>query len=213
MMLIVYGRATYSNVQAVMWTIGELGLAYERLDYGHVYGGLDTPAFRAMNPHGLILVLVDGDGPPIWESAAIVRYLGARYGSEPFWPADPLQRSQMDMWAEWGKTTLARSFTERVFWAVVRTPAAKRDGVALTKALKRLEGVLDTLETQLDASAFVGGSAFSFADILVGHVLYRYFDIDIPRPRHPALERYYAVLAGRPAFREHVAVSYESLRA
>jgi glutathione S-transferase len=213
MMLTIYGRATSSNVQAVMWTVGELGLAHERLDYGHVHGGLDTPAFRAMNPHGLIPVLVDGDGPPIWESAAIVRYLGARYGSEPFWPADPLARSQADMWAEWGKTTLARSFTEPVFWAVVRTPAAKRDGAALARALKRLEAVLDRLEARLDASPFVGGRSFSFADILVGHVLYRYFDIDIPRPPRPALERYYAALSVRPAFREHVAVSYESLRA
>jgi glutathione S-transferase len=51
-MLTIWGRRTSSNVQALMWGIGELGLPYERHDAGHRYGGLDTPEFRAMNPNG-----------------------------------------------------------------------------------------------------------------------------------------------------------------
>ena len=66
-MITVYGRATSSNVQAVMWGIAELGLACERLDYGHVYGGTDTPEFRAMNPNGLVPVLRDGDARAVRE--------------------------------------------------------------------------------------------------------------------------------------------------
>jgi glutathione S-transferase len=213
MMLTIYGRATSSNVQAVMWAVGELDLPHKRLDYGHVHGGVDTHEFRVMNPNGLVPVLVDGAGPPIWESAAIIRYLGARYGAEPFWPADPLARAQADMWAEWGKTTLGGAFTMPVFWAVVRTRAADRDEAALAASLKRLDNVLDILEARLHQSPFVGGGAFTFADVIVGHVLYRYFDIDIPRKPRPVLERYYARLTERPAFREHVMVSYDSLRA
>lgn len=212
-MLTVYGRATSSNVQAVMWAIAELGLEYERLDYGHVYGGVDTPEFLAMNPNGLVPVVVDGDGPPLWESAAIVRYLGARYGAESFWPADPLARAQVDMWAEWGKTTLCGAFTMPVFWALVRTPAAQRNEAAFAKALRRLDRVLDILEARLSELSFVGGNDFTFADIIAGHVLYRYFTIEIPRSSRPALERYYADLTARPAYREHVMVSYDSLRA
>jgi glutathione S-transferase len=33
-MLNVWGRKTSSNVQALMWAIGELGLPYERHDAG-----------------------------------------------------------------------------------------------------------------------------------------------------------------------------------
>ena len=40
-MLRVWGRATSGNVQKVMWAIGELGLAYERIDAGREFGGLD----------------------------------------------------------------------------------------------------------------------------------------------------------------------------
>ena len=51
-MITVYGRATSSNVQLVMWAAAELGVEVERLDYGHVHGGTDTDEYRAMNPNG-----------------------------------------------------------------------------------------------------------------------------------------------------------------
>ena len=210
-MITVYGRATSSNVQAVMWGVGELGLAFRRLDYGHVHGGLDTPAFRALNPHGLVPVVQDGD-VVVWESCAILRYLAARYGDGgAFWPADPAARARVDMWAEWAKTTFLPDFTGPIFWARVRTPAAQRDEAALTRAVARFETRLDALEAQLGGQAYLCG-AFSLADIVAGHVLYRWFTIDVPRRPRPAVEAYYQRLTGRPAFREHVMVSYDSLR-
>ena len=45
-MLEIWGRKTSSNVQALMWCVGELGLAYRRHDVGHKYGGNDSPEFR-----------------------------------------------------------------------------------------------------------------------------------------------------------------------
>ncbi len=211
-MITVYGRATSSNVQAVMWGIGELGLAHERLDYGHVFGGLDTPEFRAMNPNGLVPVIRDGD-LVLWESCAILRYLAARYGDGSFWPADPVARAPVDMWAEWGKTAFSSDFTGPIFWSRVRTAAKDRDVAALATALDRFEARLDVLEAQLMRHAHVAGPDFTLADIVVGHVLYRWFDIDVPRRPRPAARAYYARLSERPAFAEHVMVPYDTLRA
>ena len=73
-MLTIWGRRDSSNVQALMWCVGELGLPHRRHDAGHRFGGTDTPAFRAMNPNGLVPVLVDGDGEPLWETGAILLY-------------------------------------------------------------------------------------------------------------------------------------------
>ncbi|MFH4824270.1 hypothetical protein ABCG99_08730, partial [Klebsiella pneumoniae] len=36
-MLTIWGRKTSSNVQALMWCVGELGLDYLRFDVGHRY--------------------------------------------------------------------------------------------------------------------------------------------------------------------------------
>ena len=88
-MLTVYGRATSSNVQALLWGLEELGPTYRRLDYGETYGGLDTPAFLKMNPHGKVPVLQVGDNA-LFETAAILRYLAihmvpTRFGPKTIW--------------------------------------------------------------------------------------------------------------------------------
>ena len=49
-MLTIWGRKTSSNVQALMWCVGELGLDYLRFDVGHRYGGTDSEAFISSIP-------------------------------------------------------------------------------------------------------------------------------------------------------------------
>ncbi len=212
MTLTIWGRKTSSNVQAVMWCIGELGLDYIRHDIGHIHGGNDTPEFLAMNPMGLVPVLRDGDGPALWESGAILRYLASRYGKDAFWPVDPLERATIDMWAEWAKLNITLGFTGPIFWQVVRTAPSKRDPAALAAAQTRFDKLLAIAEAQLNRDRFLAGPDFSLADIQFGHVLYRYFDIAIERTVHSRIDSYYRALTERPAFREHVMVSYDSLR-
>ena len=126
-MLTIWGRRNSSNVQSVMWCVGELGLKHRRLDVGHKYGGNDTPEFLAMNPNGLIPVLRDGDDEPIWESGAILRYLAARYGDDSFWPREAAARAQIDKWAEWGKLNVAMEVNRGLFSPIVRAPRNDRN--------------------------------------------------------------------------------------
>lgn len=211
-MLKIWGRRSSSNVQALMWCVGELGLAYERIDAGFVYGVTDTPDYRAMNPNGTVPTLRDGEDPPLWETGAILRYLASTYAPDEFWPADRVARAQVDKWAEWAKLNVALNFTAPVFWRVVRTPTAERDPAVIAKALEVLGRFLDIAERRLSAAAYLAGEHLTLADIQLGHVLFRYFDIEIERAPRPGLRRYYEALAARPAFREHVMVSYEELR-
>ena len=76
-MLRIWGRRDAFNVQKAMWLIGELGLPHQHTPAGGSAGGLDDPAFRAMNPHGRVPVIDDG-GTVVWESHTILRYLAAR---------------------------------------------------------------------------------------------------------------------------------------
>ena len=212
MSLTIWGRKTSSNVQALMWCVGELGLPYTRHDIGHRFGGNDTPQFLALNPNGTVPVLRDGEQKPIWETGAIIRYLATRYGSESFWPSDIVQRALVDQWAEWAKINVTLSFTGPIFGQIVRTAPSRQDAGAIDRAIQKLDRLLDIAEMQLSSAPFLAGEAFTVADIQFGHVLYRYFDIDIPRPPRTHLQRYYEALRTRPAFIEHVAVSYEELR-
>lgn len=212
-MITVFGRATSSNVQLVMWAIGELGLDHDRLDLGHDFGGLDTPEFGAMNPHRKVPVLKDGD-LIVWESAAILRYLAAQYGGGgPFWPGDPADRARVDMWAEWGKNELCQGFTVPIFWSRVRTPAVDRDAATLDQAIAQFDDGMRHLAGQLGEQDFVCGNALSAADIVIGHLLFRWFTMDIARAANPIVEAYYQRLTERAAYRKHVMVSYDVLRA
>ena len=209
-MLTVYGRATSSNVQLVMWTIGELGLECERLDFGHAYGGTDTPAFLAMNPNGRVPVLRDG-GLVMFESGAIARYLAGRYGSDPFWPVDPVERARLDMWAEWVKVTLAPAFARPIFWALLGFPKGE-GGDHVRPAAEALKPLMKILDDRLGAGPWLAGNSITIADIWTGHLLYRYDALVFDKTSTPAVDAYYARLQDRPAFAEHVMVSFEPLR-
>jgi len=73
-MLKVWGRKNSANVQKAMWGIGELGLAYERIDIAGAFGKNRDAPYLALNPNGLVPTLEDGD-LVMWESNSIVRYL------------------------------------------------------------------------------------------------------------------------------------------
>ncbi|MFS2221594.1 glutathione S-transferase family protein [Pantoea sp. B65] len=212
-MLKVWGRKTSSNVQALMWCIGELELPFERYDIGHKYGGNHTAEFLAMNPNGLVPVLKDNDHPALFETGAILRYLSNQYAQGPFWPTDIVQRSEVDMWAEWAKISVSLSFTAPIFWQVVRTAEKDRNPQTIAAAVQRLTNLLQIAEARLAQHEFLVGNTLTLADITFGSLLYRYYDIAIDRAELPALQRYYQRLTQRPAYREHVMISYEELRA
>ena len=211
-MLTIWGRKTSSNVQALMWCVGELDLRFHRHDAGHRFGGLDTDAFRKLNPNGTIPVLQDGDHPPLWETGAILRYLANAYGGNAFWPRDPVQRAEVDKWAEWAKINVAMDFTVPVFWQVVRTAPAEQDQNAIEQAVAALDSKLALADTRLSENTYLCGPDLTLADIQLGHILYRYYDIAISRAVLPNLRRYYDKLTERPAYQEHVMLSYDELR-
>ena len=211
-MITVWGRATSSNVQTAVWAMAELGLEFERLDWGGAHGGNDTPEYRAMNPNGLIPTIRDGE-TVLWESPAILRYLGAQYGDEGFWPADPAARARLDMWAEWAKTSIAPELIYKVFWQLVRTRPEDRDEAALASGVAALHTLMPRLDARLAEGAYLGGDQLCFADIVAGHLLYRYMTLPFDRPETPHIDAYYQRLVARPHYAAHVMVSYESLRA
>jgi len=210
-MLKVWGRRSSFNVQKVMWLVGELELVHEHIDAGGKFGGLDAPAFLAMNPHGRVPVIADGDAT-VWESHAILRYLAARHGAGPFWSDDPVARARVDGWMDWSQTSLQPDFLVGVFWGFYRTPEDKRNWQGIRASLARCVRHFEKLDRLLEGRPFLLGEALTLADITAGTSLYRYFELQIERPALPQVERWYRTLARRAAYRERVMIPFEELR-
>jgi glutathione S-transferase len=210
-MLEVWGRRSSFNLQKVMWLIGELELAHQHIDAGGVFGGLDAPAFLAMNPHGRVPVIRD-ELATVWESHAILRYLAARHGGGRFWSGDPAARAAVDGWMDWSQTALQPDFLVGVFWGFYRTPEEKRNWPAIRAALARCAKDFEKLERLLEGRSFLLGDELSLADITAGTSLYRYFELEIERPSLPGVERWYGTLQKRAAFRQHVIIPFGELR-
>lgn len=211
-MLTVWGRTNSSNVQVVMWTVAELAIEHERIDAGGAYGVVDTPEYRGMNPNGLVPTVQDGD-LTLFECAAIVRYLGAQYGDEAFWPGDARARATLDVWAAWAKITFTPVLITEIFMPLIRQKPEERDPQALRSAQGRLKKLAAIADARLADGGYLGGEHLTFADIMLGGPLYRYYTLDFERAETPHLDAYYKRLTERPAYAEHVMVSYESLRA
>ena len=108
-MLKIWGRNTSSNVQKVMWAIGEMALPHQRIDVGGAFGKNKEPPYLAMNPNGLVPTLEEEDGFTLWESNSIVRYLAAKHASRTLEPAD----SRPARWRTNGWTGSSRSWARR----------------------------------------------------------------------------------------------------
>ena len=202
-MLKVWGRKTSSNVQKVMWAIGELGLEHERVDIGGKFGGNKEPAYLALNPNGLVPTLQDGD-LTLWESNSIVRYLAARYGAGKLEPADPGTRARASQWMDWQLTVVAPAIFG-AFWGLIRTPPEKRDAAAIAASQAKTTDTMKMFDNALAKSAYAAGDAFSMGDIPVGIMVYRYWQLVPDRPKLANLERWYRAIEQRQAFKDHVA--------
>lgn len=209
-MLRVWGRRSSSNVQKVMWFVGELGIPHEHIPAGGPYGLVRDEKFKAMNPNGLVPVIQDDD-MVLWESNAIVRYLAARYGRPQFWPDDPGERALADQWMDWAATTFQPSIVG-LFWSYWRTPEKDRNLEAIRGFEGRTARELRLIDAVLGRHRYLVANGFTLADIPSGVHLYRYYTMGISIPKLPHVESWYARLQERPAYREHVMVSYEELR-
>ncbi len=201
-MLKIWGRNTSANVQKAMWAVGELSLEHERFDVGGNYGKNREPAYLSMNPNGLVPTLQEGDFI-LWESNAIVRYLARHYGAGTLEPQDPREIGRANQWMDW-QLSVVQPAMHTAFWGLIRTPEDKRDMAAIAASQNKTTDAMKILDAQLGRTEYVAGEAFSMGDIPVGVMAYRFRQICPDRPEMRNLERWYASLQQRQAFKEHV---------
>ncbi len=201
-MLAIHGRASSSNVQKVLWLCEELGLPY-RTVHDVPPGKAGTDDYKRVNPTGKIPTLVEPDGFTLWESNAILRYLGAKHAAGTLWPDAPRARADVDRWMDWQAFTIAPAATTVLYQTLRASPEAK-DPAALAAASQASRDAAGLLDAQLAGKAYVVGDSFTLADIALGQWVWRYVSLVEQRPAQPHLMAWYARLQGRAAYRKIV---------
>ncbi|HJS60774.1 MAG TPA: glutathione S-transferase family protein [Pseudolabrys sp.] len=203
-MIKIWGRNTSSNVQKAMWAVGELKLEHQRIDIGGSFGKNKDAPYLAMNPNGLVPTLEEEDGFLLWESNSVVRYLAGKYDkSGVLEPKDPKQRALASQWMDWQLSVVGPAIFQ-AFWGLIRTPAEKRDLEAIKTSQDKTTAAMKILDAQLGKTQYVAGPAFSYGDIPVGIMCYRFVQLVPQRPPMPNLDRWYGAISSRQAFKDHV---------
>jgi glutathione S-transferase len=203
-MLKIWGRTDSSNVQKVLWCCGELGLEFNRVDWGGKFGGNNDRAYRDMNPNGLVPTIEDGDFV-LWESNSIMRYLVEKHGQGRLLPSTPEGRAKANRWMDWQLSTF-NPIIVPLFFATIRTPADKRDPKAIGAALEKSSQAWQIVENHLEGNKYLAGDEFSIGDIPLGVWAHRWFNLPIERPQQKNLSAWYERLTHRKPYQTHIMI-------
>ena len=202
-MLRILGTRRSINVRKVLWTCDEIGLRYAQEDWGAGARPTSDPQFLALNPKGLVPVVVDGD-EVLTESNAIVRYLAASHGRTDLIPQDALARARVEEMMDWQATELNGSW-RAAFLAIVRKNDDAGTPAQIAKSRAAWAAMMQLLERRLAAGdPYVCGGTFTVADIVIGLSVNRWFQTPMERPEMPAARAYWERLMQRPAAKPYL---------
>jgi len=97
--LVLHGYFRSSAAWRVRIALNLKGLAYTQQSHHLRHGEHKAPAYRALNPQGLVPALEVG-GAVLTQSLAICEFLEERHPTPPLLPADPLLRAQVRAFAQ-----------------------------------------------------------------------------------------------------------------
>lgn len=203
-MLKIWGRANSINVQKVLWCCGELDLEFERIDAGNDFGVTHTPAYRALNPNGLVPTIEDGDFQ-LWESNVIVRYLAHKVGDGRLFPFETTRRFDAERWMDWQATVLWPALRP-LFIQLIRTKPQNRDAAIIARAEELSLTAVRILDARLSNQAFLAGDSFSMGDIPAAVAVHRWYELETVHPELRHLRRWYEQIKERSPFQKAVMI-------
>lgn len=198
-MLTLYGMAISPGTRKVRWMLEEGGKPYTFVETDIRTGQNRTPEYLQLNPNGTIPTL-DHDGFAVWESNAILTYLGEILVGGALAPRSARDRAAVAQWLSWEATSLHpclhRAFLVKL-WARDGRP---EDVEGHAKAVEESKRWLTVLDRHLAKQPFVTGD-FGIADIGLGAAVAQADFAQVDLQPWPHVTRWLAGLAERPAFR------------
>jgi glutathione S-transferase len=193
-----------SSGTRIAWALEELGVPYEYVELDAKKQEHRSPKYLAVNPHGKVPALVDGD-QNFFESGAILVHLGNKYGVEKnLWPAGGGQpRADALSWTVWAVTELGPYMMQYLYHGLDTPVSYKpedRSKAAAEYNLSQFNRNLDALEARLDGREYLM-RAFSLVDVAAASWLGLGTMFGLKLDRHPRVASWCKRCAERPAFK------------
>jgi glutathione S-transferase len=156
-----------TSATRVHWALEELAVPYEKVKVDLAAGDQRKPEYLAKNPNGKV-PLLEVDGTPIFESLAMLIYLGETYGeAKGVFPALGIERAEALKWMVWSTVTLGDAVSRIIRNTVDRFPAEQRNEKAGEAAKKELLDLWGMVDKALEGKEYLVGGRFTFADVAV----------------------------------------------
>ncbi len=199
-MSLTFYYSPFSSASTVHAVLEELGIPYEKVRIDLQKGETKKPEFLALNPNGVVPLLVQ-DGAPIFESVAIILHLGESYGEKKgLFPAAGLERAKAFQWLVWCNVTLGEALSRHQRNTSERIPKEQHNAKAAEIAKADVEARLSILDQALTGKNFIVGSSFSLVDShLVGWAHYVEM-CGFALAKYPTLQAYVKAGIARPAY-------------
>lgn len=204
-MIDVYSWAT-PNGHKVHIMLEECGLPYRAHPVNIGAGEQFRPEFLAISPNNKIPAIRDPeglDGQPItlFESGAILLYLAGKTGR--FLAPDDRGRYEVLQWLMFQMGGVGPLLGQNHHF---RLYAPEKIGYAIDRYTNEARRLYSVIERRLAASPWLGGEAYSIADMAVWPWLRNWEKQGITLADHPHLERWFAAVGSRPAVQRGIAV-------
>lgn len=180
------------------WMLEELSVPYDVERVSLRDGSHKKPEYLAINPHGLVPALVDGD-LTLTESAAIVMHLADKFAEKNLAPAPGTDaRGAYYRWMVYVPATID-PVLETITAHTRFLPEEKRNPALVEDAKRKLGTIARGLEAALDGKSYLVGDSFTAADIMVGSAL-GWMNFLGLLGDYPKLAAYHGALQQRPAY-------------
>ena len=193
------------NGHKITLLLEELAEAGARLDYRIVpvnigKGDQFKPDYLAFSPNNKMPAIIDhapaDGGAPIsvFESGAILLYLANKTGR--FFGSDTRQKVAVNQWLMWQMAGLGPMSGQYGHFTVY---APEKISYAIDRYTREVQRLLGVLDGQLAKHAYVAGEDYSIADMAIHPWVNAYDKAPLDMTLYPALQRWHAEIAARPA--------------
>jgi GSH-dependent disulfide-bond oxidoreductase len=161
-MITLYGMSS-PNVRKILIALEEMAVPYKVRHVSVFRGKQFEPDFLELNPLGKVPILVDpacGEGMPIFESGAILIYLAETYGSA-FLPNYGPGRYRVLQWLVLQAAAMGPALGNHSHFRLI----ADDNPYAAARFRRMSAQVYGALNRRLGEASFLGGEAYSIADM------------------------------------------------